>query len=91
MGTGSNVYVDETQTKLNDGTTNNIVATIAHELLSHSVDMDTGVRDERRDSTGVKNEEIKATQIENLYRENSDGILDVRRKYGDRIVPTLTD
>lgn len=78
------------QSKLNDGTPNDIGATIAHELFGHGYEADRGIADRRIDATGIGNNEISATQAENLYREKVPG-LPVRTHYGRRPVPPSND
>jgi RHS repeat-associated protein len=89
-GTSTNVYINRRQSRLSDGTINNVEATVAHELFGHSFEADKGLQDRDFDrSTGVRNLEISATQIENIYRQKAEMPVreHYRGPYGDRAVP----
>ena len=86
VGTGTTTLINSAQPPLSDGTVNTIGSLIAHEVLGHSYDIDTGTIDRSIDpNSGIRNSEIEASRIENQYRDAVG--LDRRTQYSDAPLP----
>lgn len=80
------MYVNRDQKPAFDGTRHVTASIIAHELFDHSYQIDKGTVDLSRDpETGIRQTEIDATRVENIYRK-ADG-LPIREAYGGRKLP----
>ena len=81
-GTGSSTKWSPTKKGKynNDTTERDPCASLAHEL-SHAADADAGTWDSTVGPSGIKNHEVKASEVENEYRSNQDPPLPERNKY----------
>ncbi len=85
-GTSTRNFIERGDATLPDGTPINTTTIVAHELFGHAFEADKGIEDRTEDPvTGERNNEISATQAENIYREAVG--MPIREKYGEREVP----